>query len=82
MLVGYRASQLKVDCSQGVSADSYVENGVPLPEVKFSYEWKWKSLGECFFGDYGFRKGGGGRWRSKFMRRFGFCLCLFTYMDA
>ena len=36
--VGYRASQPKVDCSQGVSADNYVENGAPLPQVEFSYE--------------------------------------------
>ena len=38
MPVGYRASQLKVDCWQGISADNYVENGAPLPQVKVSYE--------------------------------------------
>ena len=37
----------KVDCSRGVSADNYVENGAPLPQVKFSYEWGRKSIGEC-----------------------------------
>ena len=38
LLVGYRASQPKVDCSQGAYADNYVENGAPLSQVKFSYE--------------------------------------------
>jgi hypothetical protein len=43
--VEYRQSQPKVDCSQDVSAD--VGNSPPLPQVKFSYEWGGKSLGEC-----------------------------------
>ena len=45
--VGYRASQPKVDCSQGVPADNYLENGAPLPQVELSYEWGGKSIGEC-----------------------------------
>ena len=45
--VGYRPSQQKVDCSQDVSAGDYIGNGLPLPQIKFSYEWGGKSLGEC-----------------------------------
>ena len=46
LLVGYRASRLKVDCGQGISGDNYVENGAPLPQVEFSYERGGKSIGE------------------------------------
>ena len=44
--VGYRPSQPKVNCSQGISADDYIENGAPLPQVAFSYEWGRGSIGE------------------------------------